>query len=149
MLNKALPLFQPQWEVEPIMETLQYLIPLEYKKNEKLGRIRINQLYDLNKGALIQNGFSLPLVLEHNGIGNKDKLKYYLKQTGSEVVYAPEEGFQYRLIVTIQDKTYLWYLLDWEGNIVFEYKNSFEQLNNRVYKEIVLSVFNTIYTHSF
>ncbi len=119
-------------------------MPVKYTRS-----IQIQYLYNLNKGALIQNGFSLPIILEHNGIGSKRKLRNYLRRTGSEVVYSPEDGFQYRLIVSIQEHDYSWYLLDREGEISFEAEGSFEKLNNTVYKEIVMSFFETVYSYDF
>ena len=149
MLNEALSLFRSDWEVEPIMETLQYLIPLEYKRNPVMSRKRLNHLFALNNGFLMQNDLFLPLILEHNGLGSERRLKSYLQHAGSEVSLSSEEGFAYKLIVTINEETYSWFLLDSDGDIQFEGDGSYEKLNGRVYKDIIMSVFDTIYAYTF
>ena len=149
MLNEALSQFSSDWEVEPIMETLEHLIKLEDKANPVLKRIRLNYLYALNHGALIQNGLSLPIILEHNGLGSERRLKNYLEQTGSEVSLTAEEGFSYKLIISINKEEYTWYLLNYEGDISSEGRGSYTRLNGNAYKEIIMSVFNSIYSFKF
>ncbi len=149
LLNEALSMFRTNWEVEPIIDSLKYLIPMEYKRDKVSGRMRLNQLYELNRGALIQNGFSLPLILEHNGTGSKRKLRRYLKKTGSEVVFEQKEGFRYKLIVSILESEYSWYLLEPDGKITFTAKGSYDKLNNSVYKEIINSFFESTYSYDF
>jgi len=149
LLNRALPLFRTDWEVEPIMETLEYLIKLESGKNPVLRRQRLNYLYSLNNGALMQRGLALPLILEHSGSGNEKRLKRYLEKTGSEVSLTVEEGFSFKLIVSINESSYSWYLLNPDGEILFEQKGDFDKLNSTVYEEITMSLFDTIYVYNF
>ncbi len=98
LLRQALPSFRGDWEVEPIIETLVNLIPLEYRRDKAAARELLNQLYRLNRGSLVQNGLSLPLIVEHNGQGSKGKIKRYIEKTGSEVSFRVGEGFRYKLI---------------------------------------------------
>jgi hypothetical protein len=149
MLNEALPLFRGDWEAEPIMETLENLIKLEDRKNSVARRKRLNDLYFLNNGALMQNGLYLPLILEHNGLGSERRLKKYLEETGSEVSLNSDEGFSYKLIIKIENSSYSWFLLSPDGEILHENKNTYEKLNSRTYKEITMSVFDTMYRYSF
>jgi len=149
MLNEALPLFRSEWEVEPIMETLENLIHLEDRKNIVLKRKRLNYLYSLNNGALIGSALNLPIILEHNGLGSERRLKNYLKRTGSEVSLTSDEGFSHKLIISIDEEKYSWYLLNSEGEILYEYKSEYEHLNTATYKEIVMSVVDRIYSYPF
>jgi hypothetical protein len=149
MLNQALSLFRSDWEVEQIMETLVHLIHLEKKSSVVLKRNRLNHLFALNSGALLQNGLALPLILEHNGTGSERKLKGYLEKSGSDVSLRADEGFAYKLIVTIEENEYSWYLLDRRGEINSEGKGSFERLNGGVYKDLVNSIVDTIYPYPF
>jgi tetratricopeptide (TPR) repeat protein len=149
LLSQALALFRTDWEVEPIMETLEYLIKLEDRNNAVLKRQRLNNLYSLNNGALMQNGLALPLILEHNGVGSESRLKRYLEKTGSEVSLSAEEGFSHKLIISINENNYSWYLLNPEGEIIFEKKDEFEKLNSSVYRDIAMSVLDSIYVYTF
>lgn len=149
LLNRALPLFLAEWEVEPILETLELLIKLEDKRNGLVKRQRLNNLYSLNKGALFQSGLALPLILEHNGLGSEKKLKNLLEKTGSEVSLTSEEGFSFKLIVAINEDSFSWYLLNSEGESLFEHKSNYEKFSNSVYRDITMSVLDTIYAYNF
>lgn len=149
MLNEALSLFSRDWELEQIMETLVSLIHLDRGKNPSLRRDHLNHLYSLNKGALLQYGFALPLLLEHNGAGSERKLKHYLERTGSSVSLTAEEGYVYKLIVSINEGEYSWYLLDSMGEIDSAGNGVFVTLNSRTYRELVMSITDSIYRYHF
>lgn len=149
LLNQALALFRSDWEVEPIVETLEYLIKLESRKNILLKRQRLNYLYSLNKGALMQNGLGLPLILEHSGSGSERKLKRYLEKTGFDVAVTAREGYSYKLITFISENSYSWYLLNADGEISFEVKGEYDKLSSDIYRELVMSVFDTVYAYQF
>jgi len=62
MLKRSLAGFDPFWEKEAIARGLRLLIPLlPGNSGERL--LAINQLYEINPGALLQHGFGLPLFL--------------------------------------------------------------------------------------
>lgn len=149
LLNQALALFRREWEVEPIIETLVHLIKLEGRNNQLLKRQRLNYLYSLNNGSLMQNGLGLPIFLEHSGSGSERKLKAYLEKTGFDVTLTPGEGYSNKLNVSISEKSYSWYLLNSDGEISFKEQADFDKLNSHVYRELVMSVFDTIYAYPF
>ncbi len=149
LLNQALALFRTDWEVEPIIETLEYLIKLESRKNIFLKRQRLNYLYSLNNGALMQNGLGLPIVLEHRGSGSERKLKRYLEKTGFDVTLTASEGYSFKLIISISENSYSWYLLNAAGEISYEVTAEYDKLSSEVYRELVMSVFDTIYAYQF
>lgn len=62
MLKNSLTGFDPFWEKEAIARGLRLLIPLLPDSSEE-QMLAINQLYEINPGALLQYGFGLPLLL--------------------------------------------------------------------------------------
>ncbi|MBI9100335.1 MAG: hypothetical protein JEY91_17765, partial [Spirochaetaceae bacterium] len=149
MLNEALPLFRTDWELEPLMETLVYLIKLEKRQNLPLKRNRLSYLYSLNSGALMQNGLSLPIILDHSGEGSERGLKRLLEKTGFDVTLTAEEGFSHKLIISIDESSYSWYLMNPEGEVLYENKSDYEKLNGNTYRGIVMDVFDTVYAYRF
>ncbi len=124
LLEKTLPLFDPFWEREGIVESLRLAIPMmKSKKLTVKRREYINRLYSLNRGALLQYGFGLPMEVgfrfksgeEIAGRGMFDNLiglffdgdKRFkrlvvrlIRQAGSDVsVTSGEDGFRFRLFI--------------------------------------------------
>lgn len=149
LLEEALPLFRAEWEAEPLMETLENLIRLEKRSRGELRRSRTAILYSLNSGALMQNGIGLPVALEVSGPGSENRIRRYLKKTGFEVSDRGGGGFVYKLIVRTGDGKWNWYLLDGNGEIVFEADGEYVNLDGSAYRDIVMSVFDSVYAYSF
>ena len=131
------------------METLVYLIKLEKRQNLPLKRNRLSYLYSLNSGALMQNGLSLPIILDHSGEGSERGLKRLLEKTGFDVTLTAEEGFSHKLIISIDESSYSWYLMNPEGEVLYENKSDYEKLNGNTYRGIVMDVFDTVYAYRF
>jgi len=149
LLEEALSLFRPQWEAEPLMETLHHLIRLEKRREREIRRARLGTLYELNSGYLMQNGMGLPVVLEVSGAASERRVKRYLEKTGFEVALQSGEGFSCKLIVQTGERDWSWYLLDREGKIIREEKGQEEGLNREYYRSLTMSVFNSVYAYNF
>ena len=97
----------------------------------------------------MQNGLGLPIVLEHRGSGSERKLKRYLEKTGFDVTLTASEGYSFKLIISISENSYSWYLLNAAGEISYEVTAEYDKLSSEVYRELVMSVFDTIYAYQF
>ncbi len=117
LLNESLKGFDGFWEREGIVESLRLMIPLLKGRSKAVKRReRINQLYSLNPGALLQYGFGLPLEVGFRftkegaaGKGSRSARKKrliirFLKKSGSDVTETSgEKGFRYRLFMQWDD----------------------------------------------
>ncbi len=121
LLEESLKGFDPFWERDGIVDSLRLMIPLMKGRTLRLKRrIYINRLYSLNRGALLQYGFGLPLEVGFGVVGkgmgrslfglmdNNTRFKRYvlkmLKEGGSEVTTRSRmDGFEYRLYVVIKN----------------------------------------------
>ncbi|MBN1699030.1 MAG: hypothetical protein JW881_16040 [Spirochaetales bacterium] len=103
IIREVLDKFDPFWEKEEIAEALSALVPLLPEGSEE-RRASINRLYGINPGALLQNGFGLPLEVELNLSGMvrtaSESIIALLKRAGSEISQGKGRsgyGFRYRL----------------------------------------------------
>lgn len=149
LLAEAISLFRPQWEAEPVMETLHHLIRLEKRSRSDIRRNRLNKLYELNSGYLMQHGLGLPLVLEVSGEASERKIKRFLKKTGFEVSLKSGGGYSNKLIIQGAETDWSWFLLDPSGEIIYEGKGEEESLNRNYYRNLIMSVFNSLYLYRF
>ena len=113
LLEKSLDQFDPFWEKEAIADSLVEMARL-LKQNNPRRREILNRLFRLNPGALLQNGFGLPIIVQFElDYGNRravEILKRMLEQSGFEL--APQvrfstagaagEGFRYKLFVSVK-----------------------------------------------
>jgi tetratricopeptide (TPR) repeat protein len=108
-LRDSLRSFDPFWEKEATADSLRYLIPLLSRRGEAAARRKaLNRLYEINPGALLQNGLGLPLVVRvaesQWGVGEKALIFRYLKRAHSELAVAgeaPGGGFRYELTLRL------------------------------------------------
>ncbi|MBA7473132.1 MAG: hypothetical protein GH155_07850 [Spirochaeta sp.] len=116
MLKKCLAGFDPFWEKEAIARGLRLLIPLLPGDSEE-RLLAINQLYEINPGALLQHGFGLPLLLRVSlpeGQERDSRIPRFsslLKRAGSlvSVVTRNQSGpadnkYRYELWIQLEDK---------------------------------------------
>jgi tetratricopeptide (TPR) repeat protein len=100
LLERSIQGLDTFWEREGIADALRYLIPLMKGKSAS-RRLRVNQVYELNPGGLLQYGFALPLAVSGDTRGDRvlRRCLRHLKRSGSEIVPAvnAQEGFLYRL----------------------------------------------------
>jgi tetratricopeptide (TPR) repeat protein len=100
LLDRSSQGLDPFWEREGIADDLRYMIPL-LKAKSASRRLKVDQLYELNPGGLLQYGFALPLVVTRDLRGDKvlRRCLRFLRRSGSEM--APEvnqqQGFLYHL----------------------------------------------------
>jgi len=115
LLQRSIALLDGFWEKEGIAEALIALVPLLEKKSVE-RRQALNRLFRLNRGALLQNGYGLPLRLEvagredgarNAGVSRGARqearqarlLARLLRRTGSEIARPGEAAFDYTLRV--------------------------------------------------
>ncbi|HEB11265.1 MAG TPA: hypothetical protein ENI06_08650 [Spirochaetales bacterium] len=116
MLKNSLAGFDPFWEKEEIARGLRLLIPL-LPGNSEERLLAINQLYEINPGALLQYGFGLPLLLRVSlpeGQERDSRIPHFrplLKRAGSLVsAVARNQGapadnkYRYELWIQLEDK---------------------------------------------
>ncbi|MBN2656959.1 MAG: hypothetical protein JXR86_07855 [Spirochaetales bacterium] len=149
LLEQAVSLFRPRWEAEPIIETLHHLIRLEKGSRSEVRRNRLNRLYELNSGYLMQHGLELPVVLEVSGKASERSVKRYLEKTGFEVALKSGGGFSFKLIVQGDESDWSWYLLDPLGEILYEGKGEDNSPGRAYYRNLAMSVFNAVYLYRF
>jgi tetratricopeptide (TPR) repeat protein len=149
LLESALALFRPEWEVEPILDALQNLIHLEKGNRDVHRRNRLNQLYQLNSGYLIQHDLDLPLVLEVSGTITENRVEKYLKRAGFEVAGTIGEGFIHKLIVRGDEREWSWFLLDPEGEVLYEAKGEEQGISREYYRNLTMSVLDNVYVYRF
>jgi len=91
LIEKAMKEFVVPWEKENIEESLRHLVPeLARAGRERDRREALLRLYEINPGALRQNGFRLPVRLATAGLAEtKERLEAYLEEAGFE---RPGEG---------------------------------------------------------
>ncbi len=143
LLKRTLGKFDPFWERDGIVDSLRLMIPLMRTKAQRAERRRyINKLYSLNRGALLQYGFGLPLEVGFRVVGQgmgkgmlglldrNARFEGYvlkmLRESGSDVATeSGVDGFRYRLYVEIRgNESFLVRFIDnirlkiiWEDNI--------------------------------
>jgi len=102
LLDRSIQGLDPFWEREGISDALRYMIPL-LKAKSASSRLKLNRLFELNPGGLVQYGFALPLAVSRDVRGDKvlRRCLKHLKRSGSEI--APtvdaQEGFLYHLVL--------------------------------------------------
>jgi tetratricopeptide (TPR) repeat protein len=100
LLDRSIQGLDPFWEREGISDALRYMMPL-LKEKSASRRLKLNQLYELNPGSLLQHGFALPLAVNRDVRGDKvlRRCLRYLRRSGSEIapVVDTQEGFLYLL----------------------------------------------------
>jgi hypothetical protein len=100
LLDRSIQGLDPFWEREGIADALRYMIPL-LKSKSASRRLKLNRLYELNPGGLLQYGFALPLAVSRDARGDKvlRRCLKLLERSGSEIApaVAAEEGFLYHL----------------------------------------------------
>jgi len=86
LIEKALREFVVPWEKENIEEALRHLVPeLARAGRERERRETLVRLYEINPGALRQNGFRLPVRLATAGSAEaKERLEAWLEEAGFE-----------------------------------------------------------------
>lgn len=108
LLARSISEFDSYWEREEMVESLRLMIPfLKGEKNIVVKRERINELFNLNRGALRQYGFGLPLEVGFRFSGSVSNTKRrerlvirLLRRSGSEVTgKTGVKGFKYRLFI--------------------------------------------------
>ncbi len=143
LLKETLGKFDPFWERDGIVDSLRLMIPLMRDKTLRAERRNyINRLYSLNRGALLQYGFGLPLEVGFKVIGmgmgrgsfglvdDNIRFKNYVlrmfKRCGSDITtQSGIGGFRYRLYIEIRgNESFLVRFIDnkrlkivWEDNI--------------------------------
>lgn len=149
LLESALPLFSSQWEVQPILDTLVNLIHLENRARDVQRRNRLNKLYELNSGYLIQHGLDLPLVLEVSGLPREKTVKKYLEKAGFEIAGEVGSGFTYKLIVRGDENKWNWYFLDADGQIIYKGAGEEKKISRGYFRNLTMSVLNSVYSYRF
>jgi len=96
LLEQSIAGFDPFWEKEAIADSLRHLAPLlSGPKNAVRRREVLARLYDINPGALRQEGLGLPLALQWQaGVGGREKalIVRYLKRAGCEIAETGKEA---------------------------------------------------------
>jgi tetratricopeptide (TPR) repeat protein len=116
MLKNSLAGFDPFWEKEAIARGLRLLIPL-LPGNSEERLLAINQLYEINPGALLQHGFGLPLLLRvsfpegQERDGRIPRFSPLLERAGSLVSVVTrnqstpaDNKYRYELWIQLEDK---------------------------------------------
>ena len=102
LLDRSIQGLDPFWEREGISDALRYMIPL-LKAKSASSRLKLNRLFELNPGGLVQYGFALPLAVSRDVRGDKvlRRCLKHLKRSGSEIAPAvdAQEGFFYHLVL--------------------------------------------------
>jgi tetratricopeptide (TPR) repeat protein len=119
LLEASIERFDPFWEKEAICDSLIEIVRLTDRRTAA-ARIVLNRLYELNPGALRQQGYGLPLRvslrLESDQMRAGRILTDMLRHTGSEIVLSPlesagrrpkgdyeeGEGFRYELQIDLR-----------------------------------------------
>jgi tetratricopeptide (TPR) repeat protein len=103
LLERSIAMLDNFWEKEGIAEALIALVPL-LGKDDAARRRALNTLFRLNRGALRQYGYGLPLRLEIEGLEaaggpGRRRLARFLRKTGSRIARPGEEEYDYTLKV--------------------------------------------------
>ncbi len=124
LLETSLSDFDPFWEKESTAEALTALVPLLKGSGSRDRRWQaIEQLYQVNPGALRQAGIGLPLGVQFLGAGwrlrEKAFVLRFLRRAGSDAEADPGRGpdgaYTLRLVLG-DDRTVRWTLLDGAGS---------------------------------
>jgi tetratricopeptide (TPR) repeat protein len=101
LLTQAISGFDPYWEKEPTAEALSTLVPL---LKGAARREAITRLFEIDPGALRQEGIGLPLAVSFDGSPwngrEKALVTRFLRRAGSEVAVGTADGFRYSLELT-------------------------------------------------
>lgn len=96
LLEQSLSGFDPFWEKEAVADSLRRLAPLlPGPENAVRRREVLARLFEINPGALRQDGLGLPLALAFSeGMGGREKalIVRYMKRAGSEIAEAGQEA---------------------------------------------------------
>ena len=120
LLEQSLSGFDPFWEKEPAAEALAALVPLlRDRTSAPRRRQAIEQLYQINPGALPQAGIGLPLSVQFAGTGwrllERAALLRFLRRAGSEADEGTDSGRYGLRLVRADDRTVRWTLTDASG----------------------------------